>query len=120
MTMVEKMAKAIYERRNGYGCKAWSHQPASHREPYLADARSAMQAQSTPTDAMIVDGLIALVKRIDEMQGPTLQVKDGQLLSDEEAARRYMNLGARIRSGSEVEACWRAMITKALSEAETP
>ncbi|MCO5072090.1 MAG: hypothetical protein M9944_12870 [Rhizobiaceae bacterium] len=44
MTKLESIAKAIYERRNGHGCKAWTHLPKSHQEPYLGDARAAVEA----------------------------------------------------------------------------
>ena len=44
MTKLELIAKAIYERRNGHGCKAWAHLPRSHQEPYLGDARAAVEA----------------------------------------------------------------------------
>lgn len=53
MTKLESIAKAIYERRNGHGCKAWAHLPKSHQEPYLDDARAAVEAMREPTDAMI-------------------------------------------------------------------
>lgn len=38
----EKVARAIYERRNGHGCMAWSIRAKSHREPYLDDADATM------------------------------------------------------------------------------
>lgn len=41
MDMIERAAKAIYESRNGAGCKPWSIQTKAHKEPYLADARAA-------------------------------------------------------------------------------
>jgi acyl-CoA reductase-like NAD-dependent aldehyde dehydrogenase len=40
----ETVAKAIYEARNGKGCKPWSRQPASHQDPYLTDAAAAIDA----------------------------------------------------------------------------
>ena len=43
-SMVERVARAIYEGRNGDGCKAWGSQPKAHRLPYLCDARAAMAA----------------------------------------------------------------------------
>lgn len=46
MTMPEQIAKAIYEGRNGKGCKPWAHQTKEHRAPYLADARHALEAMS--------------------------------------------------------------------------
>lgn len=44
--MVERVAKAIYEARNGRGCKPFAHQPQSHRDPYRADARAALREVS--------------------------------------------------------------------------
>lgn len=41
--MIEAIAKAIYESRNGKGCKAWAHLPKAHQEPYRADARAAVE-----------------------------------------------------------------------------
>jgi hypothetical protein len=40
----ETAGRAIYEARNGKGCKPWSLLPLSHREPYLADAKAAIDA----------------------------------------------------------------------------
>ena len=42
--VIETAARAIYEARNGRGCKAWSLLPGSHKEPYLADAKAAIDA----------------------------------------------------------------------------
>lgn len=36
--MIERIAQAIYEGRNGHGAKPWTLQPRQHREPYLKDA----------------------------------------------------------------------------------
>lgn len=47
--MLQTVAKAIYDGRNGRGCIPWSHQPKAHQEPYLADARAAISALSTPS-----------------------------------------------------------------------
>ena len=47
--MQERIARAIYEGRNGAKCKPWAHQPAAHREPYLSDALAAMKAMREPT-----------------------------------------------------------------------
>lgn len=53
MTKIEEVARAIYEKRNGHGCKAWGHQPNSHKAPYLSDARAAIETMRTPTEAMV-------------------------------------------------------------------
>lgn len=37
----DAIARAIYERRNGHGCKPWSLLPKAHKEPYLGDAEAA-------------------------------------------------------------------------------
>lgn len=42
--IVEAVARAIYEDRNGKGCKAWAHQPKAHQAPYMSDARAAITA----------------------------------------------------------------------------
>lgn len=42
--VAETTAKAIYESRNGRGCKAWGALPAAHKEPYLSDAKAAIDA----------------------------------------------------------------------------
>lgn len=51
--MVERAAKAIYEKRNGTGCKPWSIQPKSHKEPYLTDAKAVIETLREPTLKMI-------------------------------------------------------------------
>lgn len=50
--MIERVAKAIYEQRNGFGCMAWSRRDASHKAPYMADAKVAIAAMREPTAAM--------------------------------------------------------------------
>lgn len=50
--MVEKVARAIYEARNGRGALPWHQQIKSHKAPYLADARAAIEALVEPTKAM--------------------------------------------------------------------
>ena len=57
MDMVEKVAKSVYEKRNGPGCLPWAHQTKGHRDPYLADARAALEAMREPTGAMIEAGM---------------------------------------------------------------
>lgn len=41
--IIESVARAIYEGRNGGGATPWPQQTKAHREPYLADARAAIQ-----------------------------------------------------------------------------
>lgn len=50
--MVEKVAKAIYLKRNGQGARPWSLLTKAHRTPYLDDARAAIEAMREPTEAM--------------------------------------------------------------------
>jgi hypothetical protein len=52
-TMIERAARAIYEKRNGAGCKPWGIQPKSHKAPYLDDARAAISAMMEPSERMI-------------------------------------------------------------------
>lgn len=52
MNMQERIARSIYERRNGKGCTPWSRLTASHRDPYLVDADAALDALQTPTTGM--------------------------------------------------------------------
>ncbi|NNH59431.1 hypothetical protein HLI01_22105 [Rhizobium laguerreae] len=52
MTMVERCAKAIYEKRNGAGCTPWSRQKQVHRAPYLDDARAAIEEMRNPSGEM--------------------------------------------------------------------
>lgn len=52
MTMVERCAKAIYEKRNGPGCTPWSRQKKVHQAPYLHDARAAIEAMREMTPPM--------------------------------------------------------------------
>lgn len=54
--MIERVARAIYEGRNGSGCKPWAHQPKGHQEPYLKDARAAIEAMRSPTETMAIAG----------------------------------------------------------------
>lgn len=51
--MIERIARSIYERRNGHGCRAWGSLEKAHREPYLGDARAAMGALYEPTERML-------------------------------------------------------------------
>jgi len=43
-TKLDQIARAIYERRNGHGCKPWSKLTKSYQLPYLGDARAAVEA----------------------------------------------------------------------------
>lgn len=45
---VERIARAIYESRNGIGAKPWSRLMLQHKAPYLADGHAALLALSPP------------------------------------------------------------------------
>lgn len=51
--MVERVAKAIYEKRNGFGCDPWRSRPKAYKEPYLHDARAAIEAMREPEVEML-------------------------------------------------------------------
>lgn len=51
--MVERVARAIYEGRNGKGCKPWSLLTNAHKDPYRGDARASIEAMREPTEAML-------------------------------------------------------------------
>lgn len=59
----EAIARAIYERRNGHGCKPWSLLTKAHKEPYLGDAEAA-QALFVP---ILAETERATVKRIAQV-----------------------------------------------------
>lgn len=40
--LVERVARAIYEKRNGHGCTPWSIRNKAHKEPYMLDASAAI------------------------------------------------------------------------------
>jgi len=46
--MVERVAKAIYAKRNGHGARPWSLLPIAHKTPYMDDARAAIEAMREP------------------------------------------------------------------------
>ena len=50
--MLERVARAIYEDRNGAGCVPWSRRPEAEKRPYLSDALAVMNAMREPTLAM--------------------------------------------------------------------
>lgn len=52
-SMIERVAEAIYQKRNGFGCKPWARLTRSHQEPYKSDASAAIAAMREPTDAMV-------------------------------------------------------------------
>lgn len=47
--MVERIARAIYEGRNGRGCTPWARLAGAHKNPYLSDAIAALKAEHEPS-----------------------------------------------------------------------
>lgn len=46
----DRIARAIYESRNGAGCVPWSCRDGQHKAPYLDDAAAALKViAATPT-----------------------------------------------------------------------
>lgn len=52
MSMLSKIAKAIYESRNGPGCKPWSQITSAHQAPYLMDAEAVHKVVRDEVGAM--------------------------------------------------------------------
>ncbi len=61
MDVTERVAKAIYEGRNGAGCKPWSRLPSGHRAPYLGDALIAIEAMFKDSRMREFNGQIVIV-----------------------------------------------------------
>lgn len=59
MKLVEVMAQAIYEKRNGTRCEHWSRLPKSLQEPYLGHAAAALALAKIKV-ALIVIPLAAI------------------------------------------------------------
>lgn len=66
--MVERVARAIYDGRNGRGARAWASLPRSHQSPYFSDARAAIEAMREPTDAMLLGGHFIAVENACDTQ----------------------------------------------------
>lgn len=72
--LIEAIARAIYERRNGYKCAPWSH--GDHKSPYYRDATAALSAIEAagvalvpvePTAEMLDASLSALERAFDDL-----------------------------------------------------
>lgn len=59
MGMVEKVAIAIYKKRNGVLCRPWSILTTHDKTPYMDDARAAIAAMREPTEEMVDAGVTA-------------------------------------------------------------
>lgn len=66
--MVERVAKAIYEKRNGAGCKPWSRQPSAHKQPYMADARAAIGEMWEAVTPAMIDSMEEMYMPFGEMR----------------------------------------------------
>lgn len=53
MTMIERVARAIYEDRNGSGCVPWARRGSELQNPYRSDACAAIKAMIGPSALMI-------------------------------------------------------------------
>lgn len=99
-SIIEKAAKAIYEKRNGAGCKPWARLPKAHKEPYLLDARAALEAIREPT-----------LEMLDEGNRSFRQAHSSGISG--------MTIEAQIRSETfRFDAGWKAAIDAALNEQE--
>ncbi|WP_155936691.1 hypothetical protein [Mesorhizobium ciceri] len=45
---IERIAKSLYEARNGPGCYPWGNRPKAHKDEYRADARAALRTIREP------------------------------------------------------------------------
>lgn len=53
MNMREKIARAIYESRNGAGAVPWHRRDFRHKQPYFDDADAALDALMEPSNDML-------------------------------------------------------------------
>lgn len=65
MTMIERVARAIYEESDWSREQPWGNLPNAHRVPYLADAKAAIEAMRDPTRDMYKSANDALVPALD-------------------------------------------------------
>lgn len=110
--MLERAGRAV--------CIASGREPENWLNPHdrelcIRIATAVVRALREPHTSTVINGLMALVEKISETSSPLEPVEDGQILTEEQAANRYMNIGAVMRNGREVEATWQAMIDSILS-----
>lgn len=77
------------------------NRPTSRYSPAALDEElvdAVLDAIRTPSEAMLVSGLVALVKEIEKLGMPDAD------------KQRLMQIGAQMRTSTEVEKCWRAII----------
>lgn len=115
MTKIEEVARAIYEKRNGHGCKAWGHQPSSHKAPYLSDARAAIEAMRVPTPKMISQTLPLTGMHCDPR---TIKLAERALFFLEGPTMTEQGHRDGMESAQTLITDWYSMIDAALSEGE--
>jgi hypothetical protein len=78
MDSFEALAKAIYEGRNGKGCRAWGSLPQSHRNPYLTDAHAAVKAMplDPPLTCPHIDAAVASGELSPEVIAELAEIRD--------------------------------------------
>lgn len=81
-TMQQKVAREIYEGRNGRGCAPWSRLPHAHQAPYLADARAAIETLMTPTPAMKHEAARAIGGNMDFAHDAIVRAMQAALSQD--------------------------------------
>jgi hypothetical protein len=55
--IIPKIARSIYEGRNGRGCRSWGGLPKAHQEPYLRDALAVIEALTRDDLVGLLSGL---------------------------------------------------------------
>jgi hypothetical protein len=111
-SMVERVAMAILAEED--------RQHAPRRNSYqilmptdkMSVARAAIKAMRGLTLDMIIAALAAQVRVIKARQEATPPPHD----PDVSAAYKYMDIGALMRSGDEIEAAWNAAVDAALED----
>lgn len=120
--MIERVAEGIYwanahcyaERRVVPWFELDENSEAKKKHRFMA--RQAIALMREPTEGMSLAGLVALGKEIYRLSPPLRKIEDGEILSNSEAAQRYMTIGAGMRCSSEVNEAFKAMIDAALGE----
>ena len=90
--LIERVAKAIYEDRNGAGCMPWRRREKAHKEPYRSDARAAIAAMREPTEGMIDAFHTAAYLRVEWGEDPMVENSEDAYRAMIDAA---LNTGGR-------------------------
>lgn len=104
-TMPQKVARAIYEGRNGRGCTPWSRLSEAHQAPYLADACSAIGAMREPTIGMMAAGYRSRFLSAGASNAEAIMLTSKHVADDRDVAH--------------FKAAWAAACDAALSEPTT-